>query len=113
MARWSSGLRLRPLTPTTGVRIPLGSPLCGADYDEDPPVPIPNTVVKLVRAENTWRAASRENRSVPQQKRTVFIVLFLRKSIDKSCKMGHNNVQNKNIAYGTRSAHLRRYRETG
>ena len=26
MARWSSGLRLRPLTPTTGVRIPLGSP---------------------------------------------------------------------------------------
>ncbi len=38
---------------------------CGVDYDEDPPVPIPNTVVKLIRAENTWRAASRENRSMP------------------------------------------------
>ena len=38
---------------------------CGVDYDEDPPVPIPNTVVKLIRAENTWRAASRENRSAP------------------------------------------------
>ena len=76
-ARWSSGLRLRPLTPTTGVRIPLGSPLCGADYDEDPPVPIPNTEVKLVRAENTWRAASREDRSVPQQKKDDFNRPFL------------------------------------
>ena len=26
MARWSSGLRLRPLTPATWVRIPYGSP---------------------------------------------------------------------------------------
>ncbi len=42
--------------------------ICGVDYGEDPPVPIPNTVVKLVRAENTWRAASRENRSVPAQR---------------------------------------------
>ena len=50
---------------------------CGVDYDEDPPVPIPNTVGKLIRAENTWRAASRENRSMPQQKRTVLAVLFL------------------------------------
>ena len=40
-------------------------PTVGVDYDEDPPVPIPNTVVKLIRAENTWRAASRENRSSP------------------------------------------------
>ena len=45
---------------------------CGVDYDEDPPVPIPNTVVKLIRAENTWRAASRENRSMPQQKKDGF-----------------------------------------
>ena len=43
-------------------------PTVGVDYDEDPPVPIPNTVVKLVRAENTWRAASRENRSMPTQR---------------------------------------------
>ena len=39
--------------------------IVGVDYDEDPPVPIPNTVVKLIRAENTWRAASREDRSMP------------------------------------------------
>ena len=31
----------------------------GVYYAEGPPVPIPNTVVKLMRAENTWRAASR------------------------------------------------------
>ena len=43
-------------------------PTVGVDYDEDPPVPIPTTVVKLIRAENTWRAASRENRSMPAQR---------------------------------------------
>ena len=42
--------------------------LVGADSGEGPPVPIPNTVVKLIRAENTWRAASRENRSMPAQR---------------------------------------------
>ena len=35
-------------------------------YDiEGPPVPIPNTVVKLNRAENTWWVAAREDRSTP------------------------------------------------
>ena len=28
--------------------------LTGVDDDEDPPVPIPNTEVKLIRVENTW-----------------------------------------------------------
>ena len=52
--------------------------ICGVYYGEDPPVPIPNTVVKLVRAENTWRAASRENRSMPQQKALTFVrALFI------------------------------------
>ena len=37
----------------------------GVDYGEVPPVPIPNTEVKLVRAENTWRAAFWKDRSVP------------------------------------------------
>ena len=45
--------------------------IVGVDYDEDPPVPIPNTVVKLIRAENTWRAASRENRSMPAQRSSL------------------------------------------
>ena len=34
----------------------------GADCREGPPVPIPNTVVKLVCAYDTWRATARENR---------------------------------------------------
>ena len=37
----------------------------GAYDDEGPPVPIPNTVVKLIRAENTWREAAWKDRSVP------------------------------------------------
>ena len=49
---------------------------------EVPPVPIPNTVVKLNCAEDTWRAAARENRSSPTQKSVsetdtlFFFVLF-------------------------------------
>ena len=69
-ARWSSGLRLRPLTPATAVRIRYGSPLrrrhfvgaeqlVGADDGEGTPVPIPNTAVKLTRADNTWLEAAR------------------------------------------------------
>ena len=34
----------------------------GADYAEVPPVPIPNTVVKLRSAEDTWLETTRENR---------------------------------------------------
>ena len=40
----------------------------GVQNGEDPPVPIPNTVVKLIRAENTWLEAARENRSMPTHK---------------------------------------------
>ena len=77
VARWSSGLRLRPLTPATRVRISYGSPGklkdtgyriligVGVDSEEGPPVPIPNTVVKLFSAENTWRAAAREDKATP------------------------------------------------
>ena len=39
--------------------------LVGVNDDEGPPVPIPNTVVKLISAENTWREAAREDRSAP------------------------------------------------
>ena len=34
----------------------------GADCGEGPPVPIPNTAVKLTRAENTWLATARKDR---------------------------------------------------
>ena len=36
--------------------------LVGADCSEGPPVPIPNTAVKLTCAENTWLATAREDR---------------------------------------------------
>ena len=34
----------------------------GIDCDEGPPVPIPNTEVKLICADNTWRVTAREDR---------------------------------------------------
>ena len=39
----------------------------GGHSEEVPPVPIPNTVVKLLSVENTWRATARENRTLPEQ----------------------------------------------
>ena len=47
---------LKVQTPSTTV---------GVNYDEVPPVPIPNTEVKLICADDTWTATSRENRSSP------------------------------------------------
>ena len=37
----------------------------GVFNDEGPPVPIPNTVVKLIRADNTWLETARKDRSTP------------------------------------------------
>ena len=42
----------------------------GVDYGEDPPVPIPNTEVKLISADDTWLETARENRYSPTQKQT-------------------------------------------
>ena len=41
---------------------PLRVTKVGVDCDEGPPVPIPNTVVKLISAEDTWLATAWENR---------------------------------------------------
>ena len=41
--------------------------IVGEVYAEGPPVPIPNTEVKLCRAEDTWLATARENRYSPTQ----------------------------------------------
>ena len=43
----------------------------GVFSEQGPPVPIPNTVVKLLCADNTWLATAREDRSMPTQKRLV------------------------------------------
>ena len=37
----------------------------GVDGDEDPPVPMPNTEVKLISAENTWLETTREDKAMP------------------------------------------------
>ena len=39
----------------------------GDDSKEDPPVPIPNTVVKLFRVDDTWRATAWESRTLPER----------------------------------------------
>ena len=41
----------------------------GVNYGEVPPVPIPNTEVKLISADDTWLETARENRSSPTFKR--------------------------------------------
>ena len=45
--------------------IPARVTIVGVDCDEVPPVPIPNTEVKLIGAEDTWLEAARENRLMP------------------------------------------------
>ena len=39
--------------------------IVGVDDAEGPPVPIPNTEVKLSGAENTWLVTARKNREMP------------------------------------------------
>ena len=46
------------------------SDIVGVFNGEGPPVPIPNTEVKLTSADDTCLATSRENRSMPTQKRS-------------------------------------------
>ena len=72
LVKWS---RRGPLTPQTGVRLSHGSPqlpleveeqnTVGAFNGEGPPVPIPNTEVKLTCADDTCLETDWENRSVP------------------------------------------------
>ena len=42
--------------------------IVGVYCGEGTPVPIPNTVVKLIYAENTWLVTARENRTMPTLK---------------------------------------------
>ena len=51
--------------------------LVGVNGCEVPPVPIPNTEVKLFHVENTWLATAREHRKLLRQKTQSFIRLGL------------------------------------
>ena len=44
--------------------------ISGGDREKDPPVLIPNTEVKLLIVENTWLATVREDRTLPDNKKT-------------------------------------------
>ena len=41
--------------------------IVGVNGDEGTPVPIPNTVVKLIYGDNTWLATAREDNSTRTQ----------------------------------------------
>ena len=58
---WKAGFRYM------AKRLNAAKHLTGAYDNGVPPVPIPNTEVKPIRAEDTWRATAWENRSVPVQ----------------------------------------------
>ena len=63
--RVTTELRNKPLEPNEGFDIKDGSTpstQVGIDCDEGPPVPIPNTEVKLICADNTCRVTCREDR---------------------------------------------------
>ena len=46
--------------------------MSGGDSYVDPPVPIPNTVVKHINAESTWLATAWEDRKLPVKKKSHF-----------------------------------------
>ena len=55
--------------------VPQGM-IVGVDCGEGPPVPIPNTAVKLTSAENTWVATPWEDREMPTLNRPFLVVGF-------------------------------------
>ena len=62
----------------------------GDNGEEDPPVPIPNTEVKLFSAEDTWRATAWENRSLPvlREKQFTKVDCFFREPEVRASKTG-------------------------
>ena len=53
------------------------SHMVGDDDGEVPPVPIPNTVVKLIYGDNTWLATAREDNSTRTLKSSLKRLLFV------------------------------------
>ena len=50
--------------------------IVGVFNGEGPPVPIPNTEVKLTSADNTCLETDREDRSMPTQKTATYVAVF-------------------------------------
>ena len=50
----------------------------GLNEGEGPPVPIPNTEVKLTGADDTWLVTARDNREMPTP-------IFLNSSAGRAC----------------------------
>ena len=63
--------------------------IVGVDYDEGSPVPIPNTEVKLISAEDTWLETARDNRKMPTHKADTLLGICFLFSLKKHgvCKM--------------------------
>ena len=72
--------------------------ISGDDSEEDPPVPMPNTVVKLFSVDDTWWVTARESRELPEQKSRLCLIedisgtdlpymenIFLNSSVGRAC----------------------------
>ena len=59
--------------------------IVGVNGDEGTPVPIPNTVVKLVYGDNTWLATAREDNSTPTSKAATKVAAFSFFAEDTNC----------------------------
>ena len=58
--------------------------MAGVDDGEEPPVPIPNTEVKLSGAENTWLVTAWKDREMPTQAKHLIGCFALYSSIAQS-----------------------------
>ena len=69
----------------------------GGQSEEAPPVPIPNTEVKLLSVDNTWRATAREDRTLPERglrtrrKLRPWICIY-RGKLGYNTKKAHNSI---------------------
>ena len=66
--------------------------IVGADWCEGPPVPIPNTEVKLSGAENTWLVTAWKDREMPTQAKHLIGCFALYSSIAQSVVRVYRNV---------------------
>ena len=59
--------------------------ITSGDREKVPPVPIPNTEVKLLIVENTWLATARENRTLLVNHQSIRMRVLFCFHIDKLC----------------------------